>query len=77
MEQGFPILPRGKPSFGRLGLPGGTLPETNSSPLKMAGWKTIYFPFQKRDFQGRTVSFREGTSGVSPIGSMVMVYLPT
>ena len=35
------------------------LPETNSSPLKMGGWKTIVSFRGPADFQGRTVSFRE------------------
>ena len=37
-----------------------TLPETNSSPLKVDGWK-MKFPFGKAYFQRRTVSFREGS----------------
>ena len=36
-----------------------TLPETNSSHLKMDGWN-ISFHFQIAHFQVRTVSFREG-----------------
>ena len=40
--------------FGNL-----TLPETNSSHLKMDGWK-MKFPFGEAYFQGQTVSFREG-----------------
>ena len=28
--------------FGRLGLPGCTLPKTNSSPLQMDGWNTTF-----------------------------------
>ena len=39
-----------------------TLPETNSSPLKMDGWKTI-LSFWKTLFSGAfAVSFREGKS---------------
>ena len=37
-----------------------TLPETNSSHLKMDGWNTRPFPFGKPYFQVRIVSFREG-----------------
>ena len=37
-----------------------TLPETNSSGLKMDGWKMIRLPFGTAYFQGRTVSYREG-----------------
>ena len=38
-----------------------TLPETNSSPLKMDGWLEYYFPFGMAYFQGRfVVSLREG-----------------
>ena len=45
----------------RTGLFGGcTLPETNSSHLKMDGWKTILSFWGPAYFQGRTVSFREG-----------------
>ena len=38
-----------------------TLPETNSSPLKIDGWfRIIHFLLgQKANFQRRTVSFRE------------------
>ena len=37
-----------------------TLPETNSSHLKVDGWKTRKFPFGARPLSGvRTVSFRE------------------
>ena len=36
-----------------------TLPKTNSSHLKMDGWK-MKFPFGMAYFQGWTVSFREG-----------------
>ena len=39
---------------------GGSLPETNSSPLKMDGWNTILSYWVSAYFQGRTVSFREG-----------------
>ena len=40
-----------------------TLPATNSSHLKMDGWKTFSFPFVSVTayFQGKIVSFREGT----------------
>ena len=37
-----------------------TLPETNSSHLKLDGWKTI-LSFWEGNFSGRTVSFREGS----------------
>ena len=38
-----------------------TLPETNSSPLKINGWKMIHFLLVPRLFQGAfAVSFREG-----------------
>ena len=36
-----------------------TLPETNSSHLKMDGWNTILFFWGPAYFQGRAVSFRE------------------
>ena len=36
-----------------------TLPETNSSPLKMDGWNTIVSFWGPGYFQVRTVSFRE------------------
>ena len=38
-----------------------TIPKTNSSPLKMDGWNTIYLPFgaSKGLFSG-AVGFREG-----------------
>ena len=36
-----------------------TLPETNSSHLKMDGWHAFSSPFGMAYFQGRTVSFRE------------------
>ena len=36
-----------------------TLPETNIAPEN--GWLEDYFPFGKAYFQGRTVSFREGS----------------
>ena len=39
-----------------------TLPETNIAPKN--GWLEYYFPIGKAYFQGRTVSFREGTVGV-------------
>ena len=39
-----------------------TLPETNSSHLKMDGWKMSFFLGLKVYFQGRTVSFREGNN---------------
>ena len=42
-----------------------TLPETNSSHLKMDAWNTSFFPFGafRPIFQGRChVSFREGTN---------------
>ena len=38
----------------------GTLPETNSSPLKMDSWKMKPSFWVSAHFQGRTVSFREG-----------------
>ncbi len=53
-----------------------TLPETNSSHLKMDGWNTRTFPFGARPiFRGyKYVSFREGDSfqnlGVTPPISM-------
>ena len=34
-------------------------PETNISPEN--GWLEYYFPIGEANFQGRTVSFREGT----------------
>ena len=37
-----------------------TVPETNSSHLKMDGWKTTFL-FWKAYVQVRTVSFREGS----------------
>ena len=37
-----------------------TLPETNSSPLKMDNWNTILSYWGAAFFQGRTVSFRKG-----------------
>ncbi len=40
---------------------GTTLPETNSSHLKIDGWKMIRLPFRMVSFQvRRAVSFREG-----------------
>ena len=39
---------------------GDTLPETNSSHLKMDCGKTFSFPFEMAYFRGRAVSFREG-----------------
>ena len=41
------------------------LPETNGSHLKMDGWNTILSFWETPVFQGRTVSFREGTPRVS------------
>ena len=38
----------------------GTLPETNS--LHLNGWLEYYFPIGEAYFQGRTVSFREGSN---------------
>ena len=43
-----------------------TLPETNSSPLKMDAWKTILSYWVSANFQGRAVSFREYTSIKNP-----------
>ncbi len=38
-----------------------TLPETNSSPPRMDGWKTFSFPFGTAYFAGASaVSFKEG-----------------
>ena len=37
-----------------------TLPETNSSPLKMDGWNTSLSYWVSAYFQGQTVSFKEG-----------------
>ena len=39
---------------------GDTLPKTNIAPTN--GWLEYYFPIGEAYFQGRTVSFREGTS---------------
>ena len=36
--------------------PSSTLPETNSSPLKMDGWNTRTFPFGESHFQGLNIS---------------------
>ncbi len=38
----------------------GTLPETNIAPEN--GWLGDYFPFEKNNFQGQAVSFRECNS---------------
>ena len=38
-----------------------TLPETSSSPLKIAGWEMILSFWVSAYFKGRTVSVREGT----------------
>ncbi len=46
------------PAFTGLGKKA-TLPETNSSPLEMDGWNTIFL-LGMAYFQVRTVSFREG-----------------
>ncbi len=43
------------------GLPSLKHPKTNSSPLKINGWK-MKIPFDMACFRGRTVSFREGDS---------------
>ena len=40
-----------------------TLPETNSSPLKISGWK-MKFPFGMAYFQGACISLGEGKSTV-------------
>ena len=40
-----------------------TLPEANSSPLKINNWKTIRLPFGESLFSGAVaVSFREGNT---------------
>ena len=47
-----------------------TLPETNSSPLKMDGWNTSLSYWVSAYFQGRAVSSREGNQA----GLMISVY---
>ena len=46
---------------GRFQAGGVTLPETNSEFTPENGWLEYQFPFGMAYFQGRTVSFLEGT----------------
>ena len=43
-----------------------TLPETNSSPLKMDGWNTILSYCVSAYFQGPNLSFREASDFDAP-----------
>ena len=47
-----------------IGFLWSTLPETNSSPLKIDDWKTILSFWVWAYFHGRTVSFGEGRSKI-------------
>ena len=51
-----------------------TLPETNIAPENRCSWNMLewYFPIGEAYFQGRTVSFREGTFQLQPFSTIIM-----